>query len=146
MVEESPNPTCYDTNETIDFITIFSSYILDTTKLGKITPFTDSSSLLSANSIKKIIENDYRMFSITGKITSDLEATHSMLSRTYDITLGGVKFYTFAGNMTFKDITSGNWYVIELQMQFFKDIEDGLYKNNPTFGYFKVSQETAISA
>ena len=146
LIEESPNPTCYDTNETINFSTIFSSYILDTTKLGKITPFTDSSSLLSANSIKKIIENDYRMFSITGKITSDLEATYSTLSRTYTITLGGTKFYTFVGNMTFRDITSGNWYVIELQMQFFKDIEDGLYKNNPTFGYFKVSQETTVGA
>lgn len=141
LVEESPNPTCYDTNETIDFTAIMAAYLADTTKSGKIRPFTSSDTLLSADSIKKIIDGNYKMFSFNAKIGENVMKAYMPIS--YYSEANSSNYYTFKGQVTF--LNSG-WNTIDVQMQFIHNSTAGTYSNNPGYGFFKFTAETAISA
>lgn len=138
-VEESPNPICYDTNETIDFTAIMAEYLADTTKSGKIRPFTNNDTLLSADAIKKIIDGNYKMFSFNAKIGAQIMEAYMPISYHSD-----VNYYTFKGQVTF--LNSGAWNTIDVQMQFIHNSTAGTYSNNPGYGFFKFTAETAISA
>lgn len=137
LVEESPNPTCYDTNETIDFTAIMAEYIADTTKSGKLRPFTSSDTLLSSEAIKAIIDGNYKMFSFNAKIGENEMKAYMPIS--YYSEVNSSNFYTFKGQVTF---LNNGWNTIDVQMQFIA----GTYTNNPGFGFFKYTAETAISA
>lgn len=142
LIEESPNPTCYDTNETIDFTAIMAEYLADTTKSGKIRPFTSSDTLLSADSIKKIIDGNYKMFSFNAKIGEQVMKAYMPIS--YHSEANSSNYYTFKGQVTF--LNSGAWNTIDVQMQFIHNSTAGTYTNNPGYGFFKYTAETAISA
>ena len=137
LVEESPNPTCYDTNETIDFTAIMAEYAADTTKSGKLRPFTSSDTLLSSAAIKAIIDGNYKMFSFNAKIGENEMKAYMPIS--YYSGVNSSNFYTFKGQVTF---LNNGWNTIDVQMQFFA----GTYTNNPGYGFFKFTAETAISA
>lgn len=132
---------CYDTNETIDFTAIMAEYAADTTKSGKIRPFTSSDTLLSTDAIKKIIDGNYKMFSFNAKIGANEMKAYMPIS--YYSELNSSNFYTFKGQVTF--LNSG-WNTIDVQMQLIYDSTVGIYSNNPGFGFFKYTAETAISA
>nr|DAT71140.1 MAG TPA: hypothetical protein [Caudoviricetes sp.] len=138
LIEESPNPTCYDTNETIDFTSIMAEYQTDITKQGKLRPFTSSDTLLSSAAIKAIIDGNYKMFSFNAKIGDDTMKAYMPISYNSD-----VNFYTFKGQVTFYNAV---WSTIDVQMQFIHNPTTGSYTNNPGYGFFKFTPETAISA
>lgn len=137
LVEESPNPTCYDTNETIDFTAIMAEYAADTTKSGKLRPFTSNDTLLSSAAIKAIIDGNYKMFSFNAKIGENEMKAYMPIS--YYSEANSSNFYTFKGQVTF---LNNGWNTIDVQMQFIA----GTYTNNPGYGFFKYTAETAISA
>jgi hypothetical protein len=138
LVEETAQSTCYDTNETIDFTSIMAEYIADTTKSGKIRPFTSSDTLLSSAAIKAIIDGNYKMFSFNAKIGEQVMEAYMPISYHSD-----TNFYTFKGQVTFYNNV---WGTIDVQMQFIHNPTTGSYINNPGYGFFKFTPETAISA
>lgn len=139
LIEESPNPTCYDTNETIDFTSIMAEYQADITKVGKLRPFTNSDTLLSSEAIKAIISGNYKMFSFNAQIGSQVMKAYMSIS--YET---GVNYYTFKGQVTILD--NSVWGIIDVQMQFIHNSNDDSYENNPGYGFFKYTAESVISA
>lgn len=138
LVEETAQSPCYDTNETIDFTSIMAEYLADTTKSGKIRPFTSSDTLLSTDAIKKIIDGNYKMFSFNAKIGENVMKAYMPIS--YYSEANSSNFYTFKGQVTF--LNNSVWNTIDVQMQ----IIAGTYTNNPGYGFFKYTAETTVGA
>lgn len=141
LIEESPNPTCYDTNETIDFSFLLGIYV-DAGDFGKIQPFKNIDTLLSSEAIKAIIDGNYKMFSFNAKVNDDIMKAYMPIS--YYSEANSSNYYTFKGQATF--LNSGAWNTIDVQMQFIHNPTTGSYTNNPGYGFFKFTAETAISA
>lgn len=130
----------YDTNETIDFTSIMAEYIADTTKSGKIRPFTSNDTLLSAEAIKSIIDGNYKMFSFDAKIGENVMRAYMPVS--YLSSTSVMNYYTFKGQVTF--FNNNVWNTIDVQMQIACNPTTGAYINNPRFGFFKYTVETSF--
>ena len=141
LIEESPNPTCYDTNETIDFTSIMAEYQEDITKVGKLRPFTSGDTLLSSEAIKAIISGNYKMFSFNAQVGENVMKAYMSIS--YETSMNS-NYYTFKGQATILD--NSVWGVIDVQMQFIHNTTNSSYENNPGYGFFRYKAEDVISA
>ena len=138
--KESPNPICYDTNETIDFSFLLGIYV-DAGNFGKIQPFKNIDTLLSSEAIKAIIDENYKMFSFNAKVNEDVMTAYMSIS--YYSVANNSDYYTFKGQVTF---LNNGWNTIDVQMQFIHNPTTGSYTNNPGYGFFRYTKETAVGA
>ena len=143
LIEESPNPICYDTNETIDFTAIYAEVLSGVNNNGKIRPFTNSDTLLSTEAIKAIIDGNYTQYSFNAKLGQKIMRAYMQLN--YFIPITPTLFYTFKGKITIQEPSNPDvWVDIEVQMQIKK--EGNAYGNVPGVGYFRMTRVDVITS
>ena len=81
------------------------------------------------------------MFKFNEKIGGDIMKAYMPIA--YFSAPYAINYYTFKGQVTF--LNSGAWNTIDVQMQIAYNPTAGAYINNPGFGFFKFTPETAFN-
>lgn len=133
----------YDTNETIDFTSIYSEVLSGGNNSGKIRPFTNSDTLLSTEAIKAIIDGNYTQYSFNAKVGQKIMKAYMQLN--YFVQSTPTLYYTFKGRITIPDPSGSTaWADIEVQMQIKK--EGNAYGNVPDVGYFRMTRVDVVTS
>lgn len=134
----------YDTNETIDFTSIYAEVLSGGNNSGKIRPFTNSDTLLSTEAIKAIIDGNYTQYSFNAKLGQKIMKAYMQLN--YFIPSTPTLYYTFKGRITIiPDLSNPTvWADIEVQMQIKK--EGNAYGNVPSVGYFRMTRVDVVTS
>lgn len=134
----------YDTNETIDFTSIYAEVLSGGNNSGKIRPFTSSDTLLSTEAIKVIIDGNYTQYSFNAKLGQNIMKAYMQLN--YFIPSTPTLYYTFKGRITIIPDPSNPtvWADIEVQMQIKK--EGNAYGNVPSVGYFRMTRVDVVTS
>lgn len=134
----------YDTNETIDFTSIYAEVLSGGNNSGKIRPFTSSDTLLSTEAIKVIIDGNYTQYSFNAKLGQKIVKAYMQLN--YFIPIIPTLYYTFKGIITIIPDSSNPtvWADIEVQMQIKK--EGNAYGNVPSVGYFRMTRVDVVTS
>lgn len=133
----------YDTNETIDFTSIYTEVLSGGNNSGKIRPFTNSDTLLSTEAIKAIIDGNYTQYSFNAKVGQKIMKAYMQLN--YFIQSTPTLYYTFKGRITIPDPSGSTaWADIEVQMQIKK--EGNAYGNVPGVGYFRMTRVDVVTS
>lgn len=143
LVEETAQSTCYDTNETIDFTAIYAEVLSGVNNNGKIRPFTNNDTLLSADAIKKIIDGNYTQYSFNAKLDQKIMRAYMQLN--YFTSGSTILYYTFKGRITIPEPSNPSvWVDIEVQMEIAK--EGNTYDNVPSVGYFRMTRVDVVTS